>query len=149
VAAIQPSLYGAIAEELEVLCAACGGRFGMIEGVGHADTFDGTLLDAVDLDRLGNVDGIEHGGEDIDYVMPLGSHGADIFNLCKPGNHHAVAGSAVMGCNLLGPLEWSIEGDGLADGEVVIGLPGSEVVDMRENLLGSLNDAVHGAFEVQ
>jgi hypothetical protein len=140
---------GAVAEEFEVLRAASRWSLGLVEGVLHADAFDGALLDSVDFDWRWYFGGVEYGWKDVDDVVPLRAHGADIFDLRGPRDDHAVACAAIVRGDLLGPLERRVHRNGPAYREVVVGLPRAEVVDVRKYLLGSEAGSVHRAFEVE
>ena len=75
---------GAVAEHFEVLGLAFGGGVGLVEGVGHADAFDGFLGDAVDAGGGGDACGLEDGGHDVDDVVELGADGALVLDAVGP-----------------------------------------------------------------
>ena len=86
----------AVAEHLEVLRLACGGRIGvrLVPGVGHAYAFDRFLGDAVDHHRRRDAGGFEDRRHDVDDVMELGADAARVLDVAGPRHDHALAGAA-------------------------------------------------------
>ncbi len=100
-----------ISQHLKVLRVVGGWRVcvGLLEGVHHADAFNGLLLDAVYFFRRRNSSRFQNRWHNIDDVMELVTDSALIVNMTRPGNRHALARSAKVRSNLLGPREWSIK----------------------------------------
>jgi hypothetical protein len=86
----------AVAKDLEILGRTRRWRIfiGLVPGVDHADAVHGPLLDAVDIGRLRNADGVEDRRKDIDHVMELVAHAAGVLDALGPGYHHAGARAA-------------------------------------------------------
>ena len=71
--------------------------------------------------------------------------GADFsfgFDSRRPMDHHTVGGSAVVGCDLFGPLERRIAGPGPANRIMWERARGAPIVQMRHVNRGSADDAV-------
>ena len=73
--------------------SCAGWRVGvrLVPGVGHADAFDGRLLDAVNRLRRSDAGGFQKRRHDVDHVMELGADAAGILDPGRPGHGHALA----------------------------------------------------------
>src|SRR5262245_58525694 len=102
----------AVAEHFEVLCLALrrSGRIRTVKCVGHAHAFNRRLLYTVHILRRGNSAHFKDGWDDVDHVVELWANSAEVLDVARPGNTHALPGAPEVGRHLLGPLEWSVEG---------------------------------------
>ena len=132
----------AIAHDLEVLGLVGAGGVRIVERVDHAHALDRRLDDTVDALGLGQARRLEHGGSDVDDVVPLRSNLVGGLDALRPRDDHAVPGAAVVRGNLLGPHERRVARDGPARGHVRIGPGAAPVVVVLEHLLDRLRDAV-------
>ena len=82
-------------------------------------------------------------------MVPLCAQFAPSGDALGPGDHHAVAGAAVVAGDLLGPLEGRAHGMGPRGGIVVVGLPGSDLIHASEHVLQVLGHAVEEGHFVE
>ena len=106
------------AHDLEILGVLGGLGFGVIEGVDHAHAFDRLLRDPVDHIGLWKVSGFQDRRHYVNHVVELLSDLAPGFDALRPAYGHAVAGTAKVGGDLLGPLKWCVHGPSPTDGIV-------------------------------
>ena len=138
---------GAVAEHLEILGRAPGGRVGvgLVPGVSHADSVHRPLLDAVDGVGRCNTGRFQDRRHDVNDVVELGADAAHVLDMAGPGHAHALAGAAEVRSHLLGPLKGRVEGPRPADGvmrERQVRPP--ELIE-QELVLDRHGDAVEGA----
>ena len=82
-------------------------------------------------------------------MMPLGTHAARVGDPLRPGDDQAVARAAVVAGDLLGPLKRRAHRVRPADGIVVVGLPGADVIDALEHRGEILLDAIEECHLVE
>src|SRR6185503_9966697 len=78
----------------------------------------------------------------VDDVMPLRAHLVLSSDALGPVNNHSIAGTAVIGRNLLGPCERSVAGNRPACGEVRVSRCVTELVVMFQDVCNGLALAV-------
>ena len=136
----------AIAEHLEVLSLVPFGSGGSVEGIQHADAFDGLLLHAVDGDRLGETSGFENCRCDVDHMVKLRAELSLAFDSLRPVDDGAITRATPMGCDLLGPLIRRIHGVRPAHCVVVVGVRAAQLVEPGAEKLRRFDGG--GAIEV-
>ena len=114
---------GAIAEHLEILRRPAGRRIGvrLVPRVRHAHAVHRTLLDAVDRLRLRNAGRFEDRRSDVDDVMELTADAADVIDVARPGDGHALGRAAEVRRHLLHPFERRVERPRPWRGEMRVG----------------------------
>ena len=139
----RPSLVvdAAVAEHLEVLRFVPVRRFGVVEGVHHAEAFERRLLDAVDDCRMGESGGFEDRRRDVDHMMELAADLAFGLDAVRPMDDRAVPRAAPVRRDLLGPLVGRVHRVSPAHRVVVVGVRAAELVDLRLQELGRLERA--------
>ena len=129
----------AITEHLEVLGLVLVGRFGIVEGVQHADALDRVLLHAIHKQWLGKSRCFENRRRNVDHMVELRADLAFGFDPLRPMNDGSVPGPAKVRRDLLGPLVGRVHGVGPADRIVVVGLRAAELVEPLRQILGRLH----------
>ena len=135
----------AVADHLEVLRRARVRCVGVVEAVGHAHAVQRHLLLAVDEVGLREPGDIEHGRGDVDDVVELMASLSTRLNPVGPRDNGAVARTAPVRRDLLGPLVGRTHRVGPADRIVVVRRRAAEAVDVCDEELGRLE--VRGAVE--
>src|SRR2546421_1836060 len=123
-----------MAKHLEVLGGVISRRFGIIKGIGEANTLDGRLGNTFnDRWRL-NAKRFEHRGYHVDGVSVLRAD----FTLCRdafgPVDDERVTDTAAVGL-ALPAAEWCIACPGPAPGVVVEGLRPAQLVQLCQTFL--------------
>lgn len=124
-----------VAEHLEVLRLVLFRCIGGIEGVVHRRPLERALCDAVHRARFGNAGRREDRGCDIDDVCELVADLAACRDAVRPAHDRSVAGAAPVRGHLLGPLIRGVHRVCPADGVVVVGVGGAEVVDVLDHVV--------------
>ena len=93
-----------------------------IEGVHHAHTFDRLLRDAVDHGRRLDAGRFQDRRHDINHVVELVADAVLVLDHLRPRDRHALACSAEVRRDLLGPGERRVERPSPCHGHVRIGL---------------------------
>ena len=135
----------AVGDHFEVLGLACRGRVGvrLVEGVDHAHAFDRFLLDSVDYLRCLDTRRFQDRGHDVDDVVELVAHAANVLDAVRPRDRQALARAAEVRGDLLGPLERRVECPRPRDSHVRVGrrrTPGVVELELLGN--GEVQDAV-------
>ena len=125
-----------VAEHLEILQVVHLGRIGLVEGIGHAEPFERSLLDAIDRGGRRNAGNLEHGRGNIDDMGELRADLVAGLNSLGPVHDRAIAGTAPVGRDLLGPLVRGIHGMRPADRIVVVRLRAAKLVELAYQKLG-------------
>ncbi len=96
----------------------------------------------------GNAGDFEDRRHDVNDVMELVADAAQVLDVARPRNAHALPGAAEVRGDLLGPTERRVERPGPAHGHVVVGPVGApDVVEILQLVLDRNLDAVeHGDF---
>ena len=84
------------------------------EGVRHAHAFNRLLRHAIDHDGRLNAGRFKDRRHDVDHVVELRADPANVRDVARPGNGHALPGAAEVRRDLLGPFERRIECPGPA-----------------------------------
>jgi hypothetical protein len=92
-----------VADHLEVLGLVRRGsvRVFLVEGVGHADAFDGILRDAVHHLGLFEPGCFENRRHNVDNVVELVANAALVLDHIRPGDGHALLGAAEVRATIL------------------------------------------------
>ena len=120
----------AVAHQLEVLRGVPLGGVSVVERVRHRAALHRDLGHAVDGVRLGQPGEVEDGRRDVDDVVPLVADLAPGLDPARPVHDGAVAGAAVVGGDLLGPLVRRAHRVRPAHGVVVVGLRATDLVQV-------------------
>ena len=132
----------AVAVHLEVLRGVALRRVGLVEAVAERRALDRVLRDAVDRGGVGQSGCLEHGGGDVDDVVPLVAQLAPGGDAGGPVHDQAVARAAVVGGDLLGPLVGRVHRQRPADVVVRVGGRAADVVELLEDAGGAVGQPV-------
>jgi hypothetical protein len=138
----------AVAEHLEVLRLAAFVRATVVEGVPHADAFDGALLDAVDEHGFRQPRRLQDRRCHVDDVVELRSDLAAAVDAVRPVDDGTVARATEVRGHLLGPLVRGVHRVRPPDGVVVVRLRPAEVGDLGRQKLRGLQVAEPGQRHV-
>ena len=129
----------AVAKHLEVLRLMLFGGLRLVEGVTHADTLEGVLLDAVHRLRLRQAGDFKDGWGHVNDVGELRADLALGFDALGPVDDRAVARAAPVGGNLFGPLVRRVHRERPAHGVMIVGLRPAEFIHPLGQVLGRLH----------
>ncbi|CAB4713163.1 unannotated protein [freshwater metagenome] len=132
----------AVAVHLEVLRHVLLGRGAVAQARRHRGALDRVLRDAVDRGGVRQSGDLEDRRGDVDDVVPLVPHRAGVGDAGRPVHDEAVAGAAVVGGDLLGPLVGRVHGQCPADVVVRVRRRPADVVELLEDAVGRVGQAV-------
>ena len=131
-----------VAEHFKILCRMRRLCVCLIKCVNEGSSVEGPLFRSVNHFRERKTGGFQRSRGDIRDMRKLGTDFTLSFDAFGPVHHHAIARSAKMRCDLLGPLERSVARPCPTDRIMGKSTRITPFIDMRHVDGGSTDDAV-------